>query len=140
MAHFISFYLFVFPPLPFQFSLFCLIFPFSFSMMDTQYLRSNVAECLTHCLAELAIARPSDPIAYLAEAMLQWEHDRNPKGPTSPPPACTSSITSVKFATDPQHQNLHLLSAGMDKSIVFRRFDPTAPRQGILPVAAFMLD
>jgi len=46
--------------------------------MDTQYLRSNVAQCLTDTLAELALARPADPIAFLAQAMLKWKEDRDP--------------------------------------------------------------
>jgi len=80
--------------------------------MDTQYLRSNVAECLTASLAELAIKRPSDPIAFLAETMLKWQSDRNP----APSADIKSTPSSVALSAEGEDSN-HLAddSATLDE-------------------------
>ena len=41
--------------------------------MDAEYLRVHLADCLTFALVELSLKRPSDPIGYLAQLMVEWK-------------------------------------------------------------------
>jgi len=34
--------------------------------MDAEYLRENIGNCLSECLAEVCMKRPADPIEYIA--------------------------------------------------------------------------
>jgi Dpy-30 motif len=35
--------------------------------MDSKYLRENIGDCLSSCLAEVCEKRPADPIEYIAQ-------------------------------------------------------------------------
>ena len=41
--------------------------------VDAEYLRVHLADCLTHALVELSLKRPNDPIAFLAQLMVEWK-------------------------------------------------------------------
>jgi len=47
--------------------------------MDAEYLRQNIGNCLSECLAEVCMKRPADPIEYIAHWLYKHIDNVNAK-------------------------------------------------------------
>ena len=91
---------------------------------DREYLKKHVAQCLTACMTELGMARPADPVAFLAEAMLKWKEINDPT-PEKNEAAhfAAKSVSQEAFEAPAQDTSVQVLRDEIEEDVVLRTGD-----------------